>query len=84
MTMVVDQDVSAPTTTSFSNISSPSFDRRNVTTQVTLEDGDTIAIGGIIMTSNSVATTGIPLLDPHPPISVASSGTKASAAPAQS
>ena len=66
VTLVVDQDVSAPTTTSFSSISSPSFDRRNVTTQVTLEDGDTIAIGGIIMTSNSVATTGIPLLDRIP------------------
>jgi general secretion pathway protein D len=66
VTLVVDQDVSAPTTTSFSDISSPSFNRRNVTTQVTLEDGDTIAIGGIIMSSNSVTNTGIPVLDRIP------------------
>ena len=66
VTLVIDQDVSAPTTTSFSSINSPSFDRRNVTTQVTLEDGDTIAIGGIILQSSSVATTGIPLLDRIP------------------
>jgi general secretion pathway protein D len=66
ITLVIDQDVSAPTTTSFSNISSPSFNRRNVTTQVTVEDGDTVAIGGIVMTQNSVTTTGIPVLDRIP------------------
>jgi general secretion pathway protein D len=66
VTLVVDQDVSAPTTTSFSDISSPSFNRRNVTTQVTLEDGDTIAIGGIIQSSKSITTTGIPYLDRIP------------------
>jgi general secretion pathway protein D len=33
---------------------------------VTLEDGDTIAIGGIIMSSNSVTNTGIPVLDRIP------------------
>ena len=66
VTLVVNQDVSAPTTTSFSDISSPSFNRRNVTTQVTLEDGDTIAIGGIIQSSKSVTTTGIPYLDRIP------------------
>jgi general secretion pathway protein D len=66
VTLVVNQDVSAPTTTSFSDISSPSFNRRNVTTQVTLEDGDTIAIGGIIQSSKSVTNTGIPYLSRIP------------------
>lgn len=62
VTMVINQNVTAPTPTTTSNIDSPSFSQRNVSTQVTVEDGDTIAIGGIIEDSNTESSSGIPFL----------------------
>ena len=49
-----------------SNIDSPSFSTNNVSTQVTVQDGDTIAIGGFIQDSKTDATQGIPFLDRIP------------------
>jgi len=66
VTLVIDQSVSAPVVNSTSSINSPSFSKRNVSTQVTVEDGDTIAIGGIIQETSSVTKAGIPLLDRIP------------------
>ena len=43
-------------------IPSPSFSNRTVSTQVTMEDGDTIAIGGIISESHTYSSSGIPVL----------------------
>jgi general secretion pathway protein D len=48
VTMMVDQDVSEPQGNSTSTIDSPSFSQRSFTTQVTVQDGDTVAIGGFI------------------------------------
>lgn len=63
VTMIINQEVSAPVPPAASSaIQSPSFSKRNVQTQVTVEDGDTIAIGGIIQESNSSSTVGIPVL----------------------
>jgi general secretion pathway protein D len=69
VTMVINQDVTAPIPNplssagaSGSNIDSPSFSQRNVSTQVTVEDGDTIAIGGIITESTTETSQGIPYL----------------------
>ena len=66
VTLVIDQDISAPQASSFGGIDSPSFTRRNVSTQVTVEDGDTIAIGGIILEANSEASSGLPGLSRIP------------------
>jgi general secretion pathway protein D len=71
VTMVIDQNVSAPIDagspgTGGSGIQSPSFSQREVSTQVTVQDGDTVAIGGIILETNSLNTSGIPLLDRIP------------------
>jgi general secretion pathway protein D len=70
VTMVIDQSVSAPqapnASTSGSTINSPSFSQREVSTQVTVQDGDTVAIGGIILESEGVSVNGIPLLDRIP------------------
>ncbi len=66
VTLVIDQDVSAPQASTFGGINSPSFTRRNVSTQVTVEDGDTIAIGGIILESDSVTSSGLPGLSRLP------------------
>ena len=63
VTLVINQEISAPQPpTTSSAIQSPSFSKRSVQTQVTLQDGDTIAIGGIIDEKSSEASSGIPLL----------------------
>jgi len=82
VTMVINQDVTAPipnplaaSGSAGSGINSPSFSQRNVSTQVTVEDGDTIAIGGIIMESTTETSSGIPFLHRLPYIGAAF-GTK--------
>lgn len=67
VTMVINQQVSAPVATSSSTIQSPSFSNRSVSTQVTVQDGDTIAIGGAILETHTEGTGGIPVLS-HIPV----------------
>jgi general secretion pathway protein D len=62
VTMIINQDVTAPVPTTTSGIDSPSFSQRNVSTQVTVEDGDTVAIGGIILEAKTDTSSGIPYL----------------------
>jgi general secretion pathway protein D len=67
VTMVINQTVTAPEANpTNTNIDSPSFSQRNVSTQVTVQDGDTIAIGGIISENTTETSAGIPLLDRIP------------------
>ena len=75
VTLEVNQEVStpqAPRTTSA--IQSPSFSQRTVNTQVTVQDGDMIAIGGIISESNTESSSGIPFLHRLPIIGAAFGG----------
>jgi general secretion pathway protein D len=65
VTMIIDQDVSAPVPPPTGvNVpqNSPSFSQRNVKTQVTVQDGDTISIGGIIQETEADTSSGIPFL----------------------
>jgi general secretion pathway protein D len=62
VTMVINQQVSAPEANTVSNIDSPAFSNRSVSTQVTVQDQDTIAIGGAITESNTESSSGIPFL----------------------
>lgn len=63
VTLLINQEVSAPQPPAASSaIQSPSFSRRSVQTQVTVNDGDTIAIGGIIQESDTNASAGVPFL----------------------
>lgn len=72
VTMVINQNVTAPEPNpTGANINSPSFSQRNVSTQVTVQDGDTIAIGGIINESTTETSSGIPVLDRLPYIGAA-------------
>jgi general secretion pathway protein D len=70
VTMIINQNISDPeatnSTTSGSSIASPSFATKSISTQVTVQDGDTIAIGGQIQESTTSALAGIPLLDRIP------------------
>jgi general secretion pathway protein D len=62
VTLLINQEVSSPMAPEAGAINSPSFSKRVLNTQVTLEDGDTIAIGGIINETNTQASSGIPVL----------------------
>jgi general secretion pathway protein D len=76
VTMVINQNVTAPEPNpTGTSINSPSFSQRNVSTQVTVQDGDTIAIGGIINESTTDTSAGIPFLDRIPYLGAAF-GTK--------
>jgi len=63
VTLVIDQDISNPEQpTAGSGIQSPSFSERKVKTQITMQDGDTIAIAGIISEDLTWSSQGIPFL----------------------
>jgi general secretion pathway protein D len=62
VTMVIDQDVSSPQAPSSTGIQSPSFSRRSFSTQLTIQDGDTVAIGGFISDQSGSSSDGVPLL----------------------
>ncbi len=62
VTLIIDQEVSAPLPPPAGGIQSPSFSTRTVQTQVTVRDGDTIAIGGIINHTDTYSSAGVPLL----------------------
>jgi general secretion pathway protein D len=58
VTLIINQEVSKPS--GDINSLTPSFDQQVVQTQITVQDGDTIAIGGIISENNTTTTSGIP------------------------
>jgi general secretion pathway protein D len=68
VTMVVNQNVSSPQAPPAGGIQSPSFQNRSFQTQLTVQDGDTIAIGGIIQESNLQSSAGVPVLSRLPVI----------------
>jgi general secretion pathway protein D len=68
VTLVINQEVSSPIAPAAGAIQSPSFSKRTVQTQVTVQDGDTIAIAGIINESNTASSAGIPILHRIPGI----------------
>lgn len=79
VTMQVNQEVSsaqAPT----GAIQSPSIDRSNVRTQITVNDGDMVAIGGIISDEQRYGRSRVPLLGRIPIIGGAFGGTSISSA----
>jgi len=73
VTLMINQQISSPGAGAGSL--TPSFNQQVVQTQITMQDGDTIAIGGLISESNSYSTSGIPLLN-RIPIAGALFGTR--------
>jgi general secretion pathway protein D len=71
VTMVINQNVSSPQPPSAGGIQSPSFSNRSFNTQITVQDGDTVAIGGIIQESNLQSSAGVPVLSKLPVIGAA-------------
>ena len=67
VTMQIDQQVSAPVPGSQVNGGlSQSFTNRSMATQITMQDGDTIAIGGAILETKSESSGGVPFLNRLP------------------
>ena len=62
VTLEVQQEVSSPGAPPTGGIRSPTINIRSVNTQVTVKNGQTIAIGGIISESNGIARNRVPLL----------------------
>ncbi len=62
VTLEVQQEVSSPGPPPTAGIQSPSINIRSVDTQVTVKNGQTIAIGGIISESNGLSRNRVPLL----------------------
>jgi len=75
VTLEVNQEVSTPTAPpTGASIQSPSFSQRTISTQVTVQDGDMIAIGGIISETNADTSSGLPFLHRLPVIGAAFGG----------
>ena len=71
VTLIVNQNVSSPQAPAAGGIQSPSFQNRSFQTQLTVQDGDTIAIGGIISESDLRSSAGIPFLSRIPGVGAA-------------
>jgi general secretion pathway protein D len=64
VTLIINQQVSSPG--AGAGTLTPSFNQQVVQTQITVQDGDTIAIGGLIGETTTSGVSGIPLLDRIP------------------
>lgn len=68
VSMEIQQEVSSPQPPAAGGPNSPSILKRSVTTQVTVKDGETIALGGIISENRIYSRSRVPLLGDIPGI----------------
>lgn len=66
----INQEVSAVATTQSSNLDSPTIQQRRIRSTVSVSDGQTIALGGLISNNRSRGKVGIPILKDIPYIGV--------------
>ena len=72
VTMIINQQVSAPEPPPLGVTSaSTSFSNRSISTQLTVEDGDTVAIAGIITEKRTESSGGVPVLHRIPVLGAA-------------
>lgn len=69
--LAVTQEVSSAVATDTSNISSPTISNRNVTTQLSLEDGQTAVLAGLMSSTQTVDEDGAPILKDLPLVGAA-------------
>lgn len=67
----VSQEVSDVSGTTSSTIDSPTIQQRRFETRVAIQDGETVALGGLIRSSRSRGNTGVPVLNRIPGIGAA-------------
>jgi general secretion pathway protein D len=68
MFIEIEQEVSEVAGTTSSNIDSPTIQQRKFSTQIQVEDGQVVALGGLIRSNRTVGDTGMPLLGRAPVI----------------
>jgi general secretion pathway protein D len=66
VTMQIQQEVSSPQPPTAGGPNSPSILKRSITTQATVKDGETIALGGIISENRIYSKSRVPLLGDIP------------------
>jgi general secretion pathway protein D len=66
ITLEIGQQVSQATKTTTSGIDAPTIQQRRVDSTITVQDGETIALGGLIKEDKSKTRNGIPLLSDIP------------------
>jgi general secretion pathway protein D len=62
----IEQEVSNVVQTTTSGIDSPTIQQRKITTKVLVNDGESLALGGLIQEQNSLARTQVPILGDIP------------------
>jgi general secretion pathway protein D len=62
----ISQEVSDVSTTSTSNLDSPTIQQRKIATSIAVQDGETVALGGLIKDSRTQNKQGIPFLSDIP------------------
>jgi general secretion pathway protein D len=58
----ISQEVSDVAATTTSGIDSPTIKQRKISSSVAIRDGETVALGGLILNDNERGQSGIPLL----------------------
>ena len=66
VTLDIDQSVSNATKTTSSGIDSPTISQRRVVTSVIVQDGETVALGGLILDNQTNDRQGVPVLSDIP------------------
>jgi general secretion pathway protein D len=64
--MDIDQQVAEPENTTTSSINSPTIQQREITSSVSVADGETIALGGLFSNQVTKSKSGIPFLQDIP------------------
>jgi general secretion pathway protein D len=62
----IDQEVSDVATTSSSTINSPTIQQRKFSTSIAVQDGQTVALGGLIRDNATRGRSGVPFLNAIP------------------
>jgi general secretion pathway protein D len=68
--MDIAQEVSEVSTTTSSKIDSPTIQQRKINSSVAVQDGQTVALGGLIKDNHTKGNSGIPFLNKIPGLSV--------------
>jgi general secretion pathway protein D len=66
VTMEIEQEVSDVAKTTSSNIDSPTIAQRRIVSTVIVQDGQTVALGGLIKDTRDEGRSGIPVLSDLP------------------
>ena len=74
----INQEVSAPLAAVAGGIQSPSIQKRSISTQVVVGDGETIALGGIIQETRTFSNSRVPLLGRIPYLGILFGSTSVS------